>query len=210
MGKPEGVCGGFGGSQHLHKNRFYSNGILGGMPPVAVGMALAEKLKGSGAISVVFMGDGSMGEGNIYEAFNMSSLWNIPILFVVEHNQYAQSTHYSLEHAGVLSQRPNPFGIKSTVINGNDVSGVEKISRQLIREIRIDSRPQLLFLETYRIAPHSKGDDLRDPLEIEKGRSNDPLTNLLSNSEGVDWKEGVEKEVNERILKLLKKLEVAL
>jgi acetoin:2,6-dichlorophenolindophenol oxidoreductase subunit alpha len=210
MGRPEGVCGGYGGSQHLHKNRFYSNGILGGMPPVAVGMALAEKLKSSGAISIVFMGDGSMGEGNVYEAFNMASLWNIPILFVVEHNQYAQSTHYSLEHAGVLSDRPKPFGIKSTVINGNDVIKVEQMSGQIINEIRADSRPQLLFLETYRIAPHSKGDDLRDPLEIERGKSNDPLKYLISNSSDKDWKEEVEKDVNDRILKLLNKLEVSL
>jgi TPP-dependent pyruvate/acetoin dehydrogenase alpha subunit len=208
MGKPEGICGGYGGSQHLHKNQFYSNGILGGMPPIAVGMGFAEKIKSSGAVSIVFMGDGSMAEGNVYEAFNMASLWDVPILFVVEHNQYAQSTHFSLEHAGILSDRSKPFGINTTVANGNDVLNVEKISRKIVDEIRINSRPQLLFLETYRIAPHSKGDDLRDPMEIEKNKLSDPLIYFKVKHQGELWIREVEDEVNDRLKRLLKQLEV--
>ena len=210
MGKPEGICGGYGGSQHLHKNRFYSNGILGGMPPVAVGMGFAEKIKSSGAISVVFMGDGSMAEGNLYESFNMASLWNVPILFVVEHNQYAQSTHYSLEHAGVLSERPKPFGIKSTVANGNDVLTLQQKSAEILDEIRKDSRPQLLFLETYRIAPHSKGDDLRDREEIEKGKLNDPIVNFKKAYPGSSWIVDIENNVNKRLDTLMGLLGVTL
>ena len=88
MGRPEGTCGGVGGSQHLQKENFYSNGIQGAGLPVVVGMALAEKMKGSGAIAVAFMGDGTFGEGAVYEAFNIASLWGVPMLIVVEHNQY--------------------------------------------------------------------------------------------------------------------------
>ena len=210
MGKSEGICGGYGGSQHLHKNRFYSNGILGGMPPVAVGMGLAEKIKCSGAISVVFMGDGSVAEGNVYESFNMASLWNVPTLFVIEHNQYAQSTHYSLEHAGLLSERAKPFGIKTTVINGNDVLNVRAKSVEMINEIRRDSRPQLLLLETYRMAPHSKGDDLRDPLEIERNKLNDPISSFRNSHTGDSWIDEVENDVNNRLKALLSHLGVTL
>jgi acetoin:2,6-dichlorophenolindophenol oxidoreductase subunit alpha len=207
MGKTNGVCGGYGGSQHLHTKRFYSNGILGGMPPIAVGMAFAEKIESSGAISVVFVGDGAMAEGNLYESFNMASLWDIPILFVVEHNQYAQSTHFSLEHAGVLSDRAKPFGIKVSIENGNDVTAVEQKAQNIIGEIRTNSRPQLLFLETYRIAPHSKGDDLRDIKEIETNKLNDPLILFKSKFNDEVWVEEVEKAVHSRIKELLRKID---
>jgi len=210
MGRKDGICGGYGGSQHLQKDGFYSNGILGGMPPVAVGMGFAEKIKSSGAISAVFMGDGSMAEGNVYEAFNMASLWNVPILFIVEHNQYAQSTHYSLEHSGVLSERARPFGIETEVLNGNDVVGVYERAVKIVNEIRNDSRPRLLFLETYRIAPHSKGDDLRDPIEIEKNRSKDPILTLKKSYQNYTWFASVENEVNSRIELFLNQLGVKL
>ena len=84
MGHATGVSGGRGGSQHLHWQSFYSSGVLGGTVPLATGMALAEKRKGSGAITVVFLGDGALGEGIVYEAINMASLWAAPLLFAVE------------------------------------------------------------------------------------------------------------------------------
>jgi TPP-dependent pyruvate/acetoin dehydrogenase alpha subunit len=208
MGRPEGVCGGYGGSQHLHKNRFYSNGILGGMPPVAVGMGFAEKIKGTGAISVVFMGDGSQAEGSVYEAFNMASLWSVPVLFVVEHNQYAQSTHFSLEHAGFLADRAKPFDIPVTRVNGNEVELVRSKACEITDEIRHKSRPQLLFLDTYRIASHSKGDDLRDPQEIERNKAKDPLTLFKMKHNEQSWIEDVENEVNLRLSSLIAQLGV--
>ena len=92
MGLPVGVCRGVGGSQHLHKRNFYSNGILGGMAPVSVGMALAEKTSKSGAVVVQFAGDGALAEGAFYESFNIAALWKLPYMLVVEDNGYAQST----------------------------------------------------------------------------------------------------------------------
>ena len=92
LGRQTGVCSGRGGSQHLCVRNFHSNGVQGGIIPVATGVALAEKLKRTGAVTVCFLGDGTLGEGVIYEAFNLASLWRLPILYVLEHNQYAQST----------------------------------------------------------------------------------------------------------------------
>ena len=84
MGKAEGICGGRGGSQHLCRDNFFSNGILGSTAPIAAGMTLAEKLKGSDAIGALFLGDGALGEGIVYETLNLISLWKIPLLIVVE------------------------------------------------------------------------------------------------------------------------------
>ncbi len=106
MGKASGVCGGRGGSQHLHWRNFYSNGVQGGIVPVATGMALAEKRKGSRAVTVAFLGDGTLGEGVVYEALNMAALWKAPILYVVENNRIAQTTPIE---AGSGGQPAGPF-----------------------------------------------------------------------------------------------------
>jgi acetoin:2,6-dichlorophenolindophenol oxidoreductase subunit alpha len=202
MGRDNGICKGIGGSQHLHYKNFYSNGILGGMVPVTVGMALAEKFKKSDAIGVIFMGDGSLAEGIVYEAFNMAGLWKSPVLFVVEQNQYAQSTPYQKEHAGELSERVRPFGIKTTVSNGNHVTEVFEAAKKIVEEIRNSKQPQMLFLNTYRLAPHSKGDDLRDKSEIEKKWKNDPLAVLRMVDNNIP-NEQIENEVTEKVEKFI-------
>ncbi len=112
MGKATGLVGGRGGSQHIHWKNFYSNGIQGGIVPVATGMALAEKASGSGNIVAVFLGDGTLGEGVVYESLNIASLWSLPILFVVENNRYAQTTPISLAMAGSIPARFSAFGIE--------------------------------------------------------------------------------------------------
>ena len=110
MGKATGVCGGLGGSQHLHWKNFYSNGILGSTVPVAVGTALAEKAKGSKAITIAFLGDGALGEGVVYEGLNIASLWKAPILFILENNHIAQTTPIELAMAGEIPARFAAFG----------------------------------------------------------------------------------------------------
>ncbi|HEY4717698.1 MAG TPA: thiamine pyrophosphate-dependent dehydrogenase E1 component subunit alpha, partial [Anaerolineales bacterium] len=105
MGKATGVCGGLGGSQHLHWRDFYSNGVLGSTAPVAVGASLAEKAKRSQALTVIFLGDGALGEGVVYESLNLASLWKAPILFVLENNYIAQTTPIELALAGSISAR---------------------------------------------------------------------------------------------------------
>ncbi|HXB06417.1 MAG TPA: thiamine pyrophosphate-dependent dehydrogenase E1 component subunit alpha [Puia sp.] len=180
MGRAGGVCGGVGGSQHLQRDNFYTNGIQASGMPILTGMALAEKQKKTNAVCVSFIGDGTFGEGLVYETFNIASLWQLPVLFVVENNQYAQSTPFYLEHAGDLTSRSLPFGIPVSVADGMDAGGVQELAWRVVEEIRATSRPQLIFLNTYRFAPHSKGDDFRDRSEIEQARQRDPL--LLARS----------------------------
>ena len=166
MGKKSGVCGGRGGSQHLHWKNFYSNGVQGGIVPIASGMALAEKQKQSGAIAVAFLGDGTLGEGVIYEAFNMASKWQIPILYVVENNRIAQTTPIELSLAGSIATRFQAFDIACEALDTSDVVEIFETAAKWIDQIRQTQTPGALIIHTYRFGPHSKGDDTRSAEEI--------------------------------------------
>jgi TPP-dependent pyruvate/acetoin dehydrogenase alpha subunit len=175
MGLSSGLCAGIGGTQHLHWRNFYSNGIQGGMLPSALGAGLAEKMKGSGAVSVVFFGDGTMGEGTVYESLNIAALWNVPILFVLENNGYAQSTPLSRAHKGILHQRAAAFGLQTGYCDGNTVDTVARTAQEAINYVRGETKPFFLELTTYRLGPHSKGDDNRAEEELAPHRVRDPL-----------------------------------
>ena len=175
MGKAPGVCGGKGGSQHLCKGNFYSNGVLGSIVPVATGIALAEKRKGTGAVSTVFLGDGTLGEGVTYESLNIASLWTLPVLFVVENNHYAQSTPVELELAGSIPARAAAFGVETAELETTDVEEIHAGAGGAVARIRATGEPFFLVIDTYRFSPHSKGDDNRDPAEIEERQKRDPL-----------------------------------
>lgn len=166
MGKSTGVCGGRGGSQHIHWKNLYSNGVQGGIVPIAAGMALAEKRKGSDAAVVVFIGDGTLGEGVIYEAFNMASLWQVPLLIVVENNHIAQTTPSRLTLAGDIRQRFHAFSIPSQELDTSDVVTIASAAFQMMREVHEHCSPRALILNTARFGPHSKGDDTRSEEEI--------------------------------------------
>lgn len=198
MGRSTGVCGGLGGSQHLCATNFYTNGIQGGIVPVAVGMALAEKRLGSGAVGAVFLGDGTFGEGATYEALNFASLWEVPLLVVLEDNGYAQSTPTALEHAGRLVDRPRAFGVETVDLAATDVLVVHRVAQALVAAIRHDSRPRCLCLSTYRLAPHSRGEDYRPPEEIAWHQARDPLRRLRDGLPP-DLVESLETDVRERV-----------
>lgn len=198
MGRRTGVCGGVGGTQNLHARNMYTGGIQGGIVPCAVGAALAEKLKGSGAIAVVFLGDGTMGQGAVYEGLNVASLWSLPVLFVLEDNQYAQSTPKALEHAGDIATRPETFAVDRAVVDVDDVRSVYEAAQRAVRHVRERSRPFFLALNTYRLGPHSKGDDTRSPDEIEAYRARDPLPRLAARL-GDEEREAIEGRVEERV-----------
>lgn len=175
MGRATGVCAGRGGSQHLHWKNFYSNGVQGGIVPVAAGMALAEKLKGTQAAVLVFIGDGTLGEGVLYETLNMASLWQAPLLFVIENNHIAQTTPTELVLAGEIGARFEAFGIPCTAVDTSDVEQIQSVAQPLVEQVR-SGGPQALLLHTQRFGPHSKGDDTRDPQTIAALRSRrDPL-----------------------------------
>ena len=176
MGKATGVCGGRGGSQHLQWRNFYSNGILAGTLPMATGMALAEKLRRSGTLVVSFLGDGTMGEGVLYEALNMASLWEAPILYVVENNRIAQTTPIELNLAGDITSRFSAFGIGAEQLDSSDVLEIVPLAKEKMEAVRAQSIPQALIIDTHRFGPHSKGDDTRDPQEMARWRQErDPI-----------------------------------
>jgi TPP-dependent pyruvate/acetoin dehydrogenase alpha subunit len=180
MGKSTGVCGGRGGSQHLQWRNFYSNGVQGGIVPVATGMALAEKIKNSPTMAVAFLGDGTLGEGAVYEALNMATLWQAPILYVVENNHIAQTTPVESAVAGDILARFTSFDIPGLALDTSDVQEIALTAKQLIAGIRSSGGPRVLLLHTCRFGPHSKGDDTRNEGELERLRNHrDPLK-LLS------------------------------
>ncbi len=180
MGRATGLVGGRGGSQHICYENFYSNGVQGGIVPTATGMALAEKMQGTGTIATVFLGDGTMGEGLVYEAFNLASLWSAPILFVVENNRWSQSTPVEKQLAGSMLERGRAFGIESGEIESTDAEELYNHFGPIINKIRQEQRPHLEVIHTYRLCHHSKSDDMRPAEEIERYRQNEPLPKLRS------------------------------
>ena len=176
MGKSTGVCGGRGGSQHLQWKNFYSNGVQGGIVPVATGMALAEKFKGSSALTIAFLGDGTLGEGVVYESFNLAALWGVPILYVVENNRIAQTTPIERALAGEIAARFEAFGIPTRQLDSSDVLEICSLAEELLDEVCVGQAPRALILNTCRFGPHSKGDDTRPAEQVEAlRRERDPI-----------------------------------
>ena len=175
MGKRSGICRGLGGTQNLHWKNLYSSGIQGGYLPICTGMAFAEKKKQSGACVIAFIGDGTTGTGALFECFNIASKKELPIIFVVENNQYAQTTPVERVHAGSIKNRASPWEIRTYNADGNILEDVISISKEVFSYVRKNLKPAYVVLETYRLGPHSKGDDFRDHLEIERKKLHDPL-----------------------------------
>ena len=200
MGRKNGVCGGRGGSQHLHKNNFYSNGIQGGTVANALGMAFAEKYKKTGNIVVSFMGDGTWGEGISYEAMNMAAIWSVPLLVVVENNRYAQSTPVELNLAGSILQRVQAFDIEADEVESNDVAVLYPKFEEAVRFVREKQKPFVQIVNTYRLNAHSKGDDDRSKDEVNKWWKREPLQYLETKISKEDIKQtklSVEKRLQE-------------
>jgi TPP-dependent pyruvate/acetoin dehydrogenase alpha subunit len=199
MGKATGVCGGRGGSQHLHWRNFYSNGVQGGIAPVAAGMALAEKRKGSQAATVAFLGDGTLGEGVVYETLNLASLWRAPILFVVENNRIAQTTPIEQALAGSILGRFQAFDIPAWELHSSDAEEIGSIAGPLLEDVREEQAPRAIVLHTYRFGPHSKGDDTRPAEDVKRMRQeHDPLA-IQARRLGADQRENIEARIDAEI-----------
>ncbi len=195
MGKPQGVCGGRGGSQHLQWQNFYSNGVQGGIVPVATGMALAEKIRGSQAVVVVFLGDGTLGEGVIYEALNLAGLWSLPVLYVLENNRIAQTTPVELAVAGEMGARFQAFGLPVDELDSSDVEEIAAVARRSIAQVRQQLRPRGLILHTARFGPHSKGDDTRMQQEVDRLRATRDPVAIQATRLDEDQRQRVKQEV---------------
>jgi len=177
MGREAGVCGGHGGSQHLAYRHFHSNGVQGGMTAIGCGLALARKCRDAGAIVSVIIGDGTLGEGLLYESMNLASIWSVPLLVVVENNGIAQTTNTCETIGGSIEERGAAFGLK-TWRYGDEEPGFFHRVEAVVEEVRSSRRPGFLVIDTRRMGPHSKGDDLRDGEELNDIRARDPLVAL--------------------------------
>jgi len=179
MGRRTGVCGGRGGSQHLCKDGFFSNGVQGGIAPVAAGLAMARRLEGVGNIAVVFIGDGTLGQGVVYETLNIAAKWSLPLLIVLEDNGVAQSTSQDETLAGSIKGRAYAFGLDVRTGDTWDPAGLIATVGEAVCRIRRTRKPLLLHVRTYRLKAHSKGDDDRKVEEVQAYDQIDTLNRLL-------------------------------
>ncbi|GIH26666.1 dehydrogenase [Acrocarpospora phusangensis] len=164
MGREGAVCAGVGGSQHILRDRYLSTGVQGESLPVAAGAAL--HLRGSGALACVYIGDGTWGEGSVYEALNMAALWRLPLLVIVENNGIAQSTPTTRQLAGTIRDRAHGFGIRHHGVTSLDLTDIRADLTPLLQSVRTDSHPLVVEFVTHRLGPHSKGDDTRPPDQV--------------------------------------------
>jgi len=198
MGKKGGVCSGVGSSQHLHLFNFFSNGIQGGIMPLAAGFALGNKIKKSNDIGVVYIGDGTLGEGVVYETLNFISKKEIPLLIVCENNKYAQSTPIEYNLAGSIEQRARAFGIEFRESNTYDENiCILSEAKSSIEYVRESGKPLFHLVNTYRLKAHSKGDDDRNIAEIQSYERIDILNRLkLEDPKTI---ENLDKQINDEI-----------
>jgi TPP-dependent pyruvate/acetoin dehydrogenase alpha subunit len=175
FGKRTGCCKGKGGSMHigdLSKGMVPAVAIVGGGLPIATGIGLAFKMRKEKRVAVAFMGDGATNEGTFHESLNMASLWDLPVLFVIENNKYGASTHVSrsmkVEH---IAERACAYRMPGFTIDGNDILAVYEAARSAVERARAGGGPTLLELETYRITGHSRRDPCLYQPEEERKRA---------------------------------------
>jgi len=181
FGKVTGCCRGHGGSMHLFDiaRRFYGgNAIVGGGLPLAVGLALADKMRGLSRVTCCFFGEGAVAEGEFHESMNLAALWKLPILFVCENNLYAMGT--ALERSESVTDihlHAQSYGIHAEVVDGMNVIDVEVAARRAVDAIRAGGGPRFLENKTYRFRAHSMFDAelYRDKAEVESWKPHGPI-----------------------------------
>lgn len=166
------------------KNFYGGHGIVGAQVPLGAGLAFAMKYKQTNALSVSYMGDGAAHQGQVYEAFNMASLWKLPVLFIIENNNYAMGTSVSRSSSVPdLYVRGAGFGIPSQQVDGMDLFKVREAAAEAVANIRVGNGPYLLEIKTYRYRGHSMSDpgNYRSKDEVEDMKNNhDPILNFVS------------------------------
>jgi len=185
-GKQEGCARGRGGSMHMFdaKARLYGgNAIVGGCIPLAVGLALADKMQRRPRITCCVFGEGAMAEGEFHESMNLAALWQLPVLFLCENNLYAMGTEISLEHSITeLWKKGESYGIPSAQVDGMDVLAVEAAMGKAMDHIRLRGGPYFLECLTYRLRGHSMFDAqlYRTKAELEEWKKRDPILGLTT------------------------------
>ncbi len=185
-GKQSGCSRGRGGSMHLFDvaKRFYGgNAIVAAGLPVAVGLALAQKLRREPAITACFFGDGAVAEGEFHESLNLAALWRLPVLFLCENNRYAMGTALDRTEAETdIAAKARGYRIEAAAVDGMDVFAVEAAVGRAAAAIRGGAGPGLLELDTYRFRAHSMFDPqlYRDKAEVEAWQKKGPLITLTT------------------------------
>jgi TPP-dependent pyruvate/acetoin dehydrogenase alpha subunit len=161
LGKEAGFCKGKGGSMHIadpDSGNLGANAIVGGSMGIATGAALSAKMRGSDQVAVCFFGDGAIAQGILYEVMNMAALWNLPIIYVCENNNYSEYTHRTETLAGEITDRAKAFGIYAETVDGQDVQLVQETMEKLVERARLGEGPAFLECLTYRYYGHHVGD----------------------------------------------------
>ena len=184
-GKVEGCSRGRGGSMHLFDaaTRFYGgNAIVGGGLPLAVGLALADKISGRQQVTACFFGEGAVAEGEFHESMNLAALWNLPVLFCCENNLYAMGTALTRSESETdLCLKATAFEMPAWPVDGMDVIAVEWATKKAAVAVRSGGGPHFLEYRTYRFRAHSMYDPelYRDKQEVEEWKKRDPIPNLI-------------------------------
>jgi pyruvate dehydrogenase E1 component alpha subunit len=184
FGKQEGCSHGRGGSMHVFDaaTRFYGgNAIVGGGIPIAVGLALADRMRDRPRVTACFFGDGAVAEGEFHESMNLAALWKLPVLFVCENNLYAMGTRIERALSETdLTAKARAYGIAADAVDGMDVVAVEAAARRAADAVRAGRGPFFLECRTYRFRAHSMFDAelYRDKVEVEEWKQRDPIARL--------------------------------
>jgi pyruvate dehydrogenase E1 component alpha subunit len=214
-GKANGCSRGRGGSMHLFdaRLRFYGGyAIVGGGLPLAVGLALADKLQNRQRVTACFFGDGAVAEGVFHESLNLAALWKLPVLFLCENNLYAMGTHLTRHQSQTdIHLKALNYGIAAAAVDGMDVVAVENATRHAVASIRQGTGPYFLEARTYRFRAHSMYDAelYRSKEEVEHWKRRDPITlytarlreqNLLSDTELARIETAVARQIDEAVV----------
>lgn len=185
FGKQEGCSRGRGGSMHLFDKalRFFGgNAVVGGGMPVAMGIALADKMRNQPHVTCCFFGDGAVAEGEFHECMNLAALWRLPVLWICENNRYAMGTRLDFSHSVTdLAQKASGYGIPAVSVDGMDVLAVEEAAKAAADAVRSGKGPQFLECLTYRFRAHSMYDPelYRGKAEVEEWKKRDPIPALI-------------------------------
>ena len=184
-GREGGLSKGKGGSMHMFskEKQFYGgHGIVGANVPLGAGLAFANKYRGNDHVAMTYFGDGAANQGQVYEAFNMAALWDLPCIFVIENNQYAMGTAQKRSTSTpALYTRGEAFGIPGEEVNGMDVLAVREAGARAVEHCRSGQGPYILEMKTYRYRGHSMSDPAkyRTREEVSKMREErDPIDGL--------------------------------
>ncbi|MBX3096815.1 MAG: pyruvate dehydrogenase (acetyl-transferring) E1 component subunit alpha [Fimbriimonadaceae bacterium] len=212
MGRKDGYSQGKGGSMHIYdvENGFFGGwGIVGGHTPLGAGLAFAAKYRKEDRVALCFLGDGASNAGVFFETLNMAALWDLPVIFIIENNEFAMGTRLEYHAADTeLYKRGEPFGIKCERVDGMDVLQVRKDAQRIVDWVRENQKPYVVEIMNYRFAGHGAADNdrqlYRTKEEEEENEKRDPIARLEKileerNVMNREKMEAIDEEISEKV-----------